>query len=160
MASVEEHFERLKKMSIILNPAPRDPKTRPRSSRMIFGTAGVKAERDTILAKGVDWQGRYRGRLEYRRAKLKEVKERWKHEVAVHPKLEAGAPPTGRFLDDINLAEARVKILEAEARVLNKLIAEHEKAESEREEKRKLRRARKEAKRLEGRRRREQAAQP
>jgi len=84
----------------------------------------MKAELNSIVSKEISPNGMFAGRLEYVRYLRKETKRKW--QVSNNAQLVKKDKPSGRVEDEINQLDAKILVLEKEARTLNKLIREAE----------------------------------
>jgi hypothetical protein len=127
--SKEEYLKVFEEKSVILNPPPNDKKQFPRVSKPIFGIGGMKVELENILDEEVNELGQHMGQLAHARAMAKEARQKWKKYKKSQPDMPKNAKPIDHWADEINYWDAKVLVLEAEARELNKLIREAEEKE-------------------------------
>jgi hypothetical protein len=122
--TVEQYFEQMKRRSKLLNLAGHK---RPGAFFMLdFTKQGVEA----MLRERNDPED---GLLRYAREAVKEALREWNHfnGLAVKP-LDK---PIGEFANTINRGRARVRVLEAECRLLNKLLDQYREQEHQEVEK-------------------------
>lgn len=114
--------EKFRSKSIILAPDQGHGKT----SNPIYGISEAKALLAEILDKRIDGAKGELGFLESAKHKAREARKSWDNHNKAQPVHSRKDKPEGIFLEKINKSKARIEVIEAEARALNTLIADHE----------------------------------